>query len=247
MLVELIYDSDCPNVADARVQLMRAFAYLGLTPSWKEWDRNSKESPAYAKGYGSPTILIDGKDCVGLAPSDANSCRIYESSEGAKKGIPSLDIVISALKGNHSRGENGDGVRKHWLSSAAMFPSIGLVFLPKLACPACWPAYAGVLSSVGLGFLLKSRYLFAVTVIFLVVALFALGFRACTRRSYGPFSVGVIAAAMILIGKFVLESDLTMYVGVGGLVGASVWNSWPRGAAKTGSCPSCVQTEPSLK
>jgi mercuric ion transport protein len=31
-------------------------------------------------------------------------------------------------------------------------PGVGVSLLPKLTCPACWPAYAGLLSSVGLGF-----------------------------------------------------------------------------------------------
>jgi|GEM_PF-2330127 len=30
---------------------------------------------------------------------------------------------------------------------------------PQGRCPACWPAYAGVLSALGLGFLLESAYL----------------------------------------------------------------------------------------
>jgi hypothetical protein len=28
-------------------------------------------------------------------------------------------------------------------------PGMGVAFLPKLACPACWPAYAGLLSGQG--------------------------------------------------------------------------------------------------
>ena len=52
---------------------------------------------------------------------------------------------------------------------------------------------------------------------------------------------------MIMVGKFMLGLNPVMYAGVAFLVGASFWNSWPRGAVKTGSCPSCVQTEPSSK
>ena len=39
--------------------------------------------------------------------------------------------------------------RAGWRSSLATLPGIALAFLPKIACPACWPAYAGVLSSLG--------------------------------------------------------------------------------------------------
>ena len=89
------------------------------------------------------------------------------------------------------------------------------------------PAYAGLLGSVGLAFLLQTVYLLPITVIALVVVVGALGFRAPRRRGYGPFVVGVVAACMLLVGKFVLEFDLGTYGGIGLLIVASVWNSWP--------------------
>src|SRR5260370_27513328 len=46
------------------------------------------------------------------------------------------------------------------------FPGIGVSLLPKLMCPACWPAYAAVLSSVGLGFLISTTYLLPLTALF---------------------------------------------------------------------------------
>jgi hypothetical protein len=66
-------------------------------------------------------------------------------------------------------------------------------------CPACWPAYAGILGSLGLGFLLDSTSLLPVT-----VALF-------------------------------------------GLVGASVWNTWPRRRNEVGCCPKGVQQQPAIE
>ncbi|MCA9123671.1 MAG: hypothetical protein H6822_02390 [Planctomycetaceae bacterium] len=89
------------------------------------------------------------------------------------------------------------------------------------------PAYAGLLGSVGLAFLLQTVYLLPITVIALVVVVGALGFRAPRRGGYGPFVVGVVAACLLLVGKFVLEFDLGTYGGIGLLIVASVWNSWP--------------------
>ncbi len=89
------------------------------------------------------------------------------------------------------------------------------------------PAYAGLLGSMGLAFLLQTVYLLPITVIALVVVVGALGFRAPRRRGYGPFVVGVVAACLLLVGKFVLEFDLGTYGGIGLLIVASVWNSWP--------------------
>ncbi len=38
-MVELIYNTNCPNVVATREQLLRAFARVGLPPQWKEWDQ----------------------------------------------------------------------------------------------------------------------------------------------------------------------------------------------------------------
>lgn len=249
-MVEFVYDKSCPNIELARENLLRAFARLGLTPKWTEWERNSVESPAHVRDYGSPTILIDGKDTLGIVTgkSSSNSCRVYEGADGKLVGIPSIELLVSALGASSDQNSPGGvtpGKKTRLLSTAAVLPGIGIALLPKLACPACWPAYAGILSSVGLGFLVESRYLMAFTTVFLIVALGALVFRAKTRRGYAPFALGVFAAVLIMGGKFALDISLVMYAGVGLLVAASFWNSWPRVAVRSSSCPSCVQTEPS--
>ena len=115
-----------------------------------------------------------------------------------------------------------------WKRALLSLPGIGLSALPKLACPVCWPAYAGLLSSMGLGFLISAAYLLPLTIAFLTLALAALAFRARKRRGLGPFLIGLVAAMGILLGKFVWESNVTVYRGVGMLVVASVWNAWAR-------------------
>lgn len=115
-------------------------------------------------------------------------------------------------------------------------PGVGISLLPKLACPFCWPAYAGLLSSVGLGFLVSARYLLPVTAAFLVLSVGALAFQAGSRRGYGPFVLGLFAAVGVLIGKFWWESNPGMYASVGVLVIASVWNAWPHRAAVPDCC-----------
>jgi len=99
-----------------------------------------------------------------------------------------------------------------------------------------------VLSSVGLGFL-ATTYLLPVTVGFLTVALAALAFRASNRRGFGPFGIGVIAAALVVGGKFWLGSDSTTYVGVGLLVVASIWNAIPKRRTPD-RCAACLPAEP---
>jgi len=97
-----------------------------------------------------------------------------------------------------------------------------------------------VLTSLGLGFLLDVRWLFPLTAVFLLIAVVALGFGAQRRRGFGPFFVGLCASAIVLGGKFGFESDAAMYAGLGLLVAASIWNTWPRRATPT--CPDCTIT-----
>jgi hypothetical protein len=125
-------------------------------------------------------------------------------------------------------------------SFLAGIPGVGVALLPVGFCPACWPAYAGVLSAVGLGFLFNTKYLFPVTAVFLGLALFALGFRARSRHGYGPLGLGAIAAAAVMVFKFVVVSTPLVYIGLAVLVGASFWNAWPKRKASEESCPACA-------
>ena len=127
-----------------------------------------------------------------------------------------------------------------WRRTVAVLPGIGVSLMPKLICPLCWPAYAGLLSALGLGFLISARNLLLVTALFLMFAVTALAFRARLRRGYGPAVMGVLASAAVLVGKFYFESPVMAYVAIGALIAASVWNSWP--VQHTVPCPQCIGT-----
>ena len=123
----------------------------------------------------------------------------------------------------------------------AALPGIGVSLLPKLMCPACWPAYAGLVSALGLGFLISTQYLLPLTVVFLALTDWMLGYRASRRHGYCPLWVGLFTSVVILAGKFYFEAELAAYAGVGLLVAALVWNRWPRRAAVAPAC--CVPPE----
>ena len=108
-------------------------------------------------------------------------------------------------------------------------------------CPACWPAYTGLLASLGLGFLLQTSYLFAITVVSLAVALAGLGYRAGRRRGFGPLALGFVAVVFIVIGRFVAGDPLFAYLGIALLAGAAVWNAWPMRSLRGIDCR-CSET-----
>lgn len=236
--VELIYDADCPNVEAARSTLLRGFAEAGLRPAWTEWDRRSRRSPARAHCYGSPTILVDGRDVAGAEPAEgADTCRLYDHGADGLRGMPPVPAIAAALRGS------GAPLRRRsdrsWWRALAALPGTGAALLPVGLCPACWPAYAGLLGTLGLGFLLESAYLLPVTTALLGLALVALGYRAPGRRGYRPLALGIASAGTILGFKFTYPSPPLVYVGLLGLVAASVWNTWPKRKPDSGSCPAC--------
>lgn len=133
-------------------------------------------------------------------------------------------------------------IRRTWKEGVLAGPAVGVSLLPKFVCPVCSPAYAALLSSLGLGFLISTRYLLPLTLVFLSLAVAALGFRSSTRRGRRPFCTGLAAAGGVLMGKFWLDSPATTYTGVGLLVLASVWNAVPRRPTAS-VCPACLPTE----
>ena len=121
-------------------------------------------------------------------------------------------------------------------SGLLTIPGIGFALLPKLACPMCWPLYAGILSSLGLGFLIGTAYLVPLTIGFLAAALVVLGFRAKRRRGFGPLAIGIVGSAVIFFGKFRADSSVVAYGGVIVLLTASIWNIWPRSVPPPSHC-----------
>jgi len=234
--IEFIYDRDCPNVEGARVELRRALQTAALKTSWQEWNRADEHAPEYVRAYGSPTILVDGKDIAGMPPGDASACRIYRNEQGNTRGIPDTQLILAALT-------NTKPVAHGRLQALAALPAVGgAVVLPKLTCAACWPAYTALLSALGIEFVDYTPYLLQITVAALTVALFGLGWRAKARGGFGPLALGIAASAVILIGKFVFDSDPAAYTGAAALIGATVWNLWPRRRAACGAC--CTTAQP---
>ena len=63
--VELIYFPGCPNVEEARSRLVKAFAGAKLNQRWSEFRTDDPDLPGHARGYGSPTIFVNGNRVMG--------------------------------------------------------------------------------------------------------------------------------------------------------------------------------------
>lgn len=224
MYVELIYERTCPNIEAARARLIHAFHRSNMPAKWCEWEVSQPETPEHARQYGSPTILVDGNDVSGDDnQASSNSCRLYATGTGYESA-PTVEQIAGALI---QATNNSSVAHKSRGFSIATLPSLGVVLLPKLTCPICWPAYTALLSSAGISFVNYTPYLLPTTALLLVISLWALACRAPARRGYGPFWLGLLGSSSILTGKFIFENDAALYLGAGLLVGASLWNIWP--------------------
>jgi mercuric ion transport protein len=117
------------------------------------------------------------------------------------------------------------------------FIASGVAALPVLTCPACLPLYAGLLSTLGLGFIDYTPFLLPVTAVLLVIALAPLAWKARQRWGYKPLLIGMLGAVMILAGKFEFDNQALYYAGIAVLLAASIWNIWSRKK----NCHSCVE------
>ena len=157
-------------------------------------------------------------------------------------GVPPKSVIVTALRSDGER-HPAKRARKSWLGSLATVPGAVAAFLPTFTCPACWPAYAAVLSAAGIGFLGNEKYLLPVTVVLLTATVGALAYAARRRRRYGPLLLGAIGSVAILLAKFMFHIPSATYMAAGLILVASVWNAWA-GRPKADSCPSCATERP---
>ena len=127
--------------------------------------------------------------------------------------------------------------KKPWTAFIASLPGIGVALLPK--CPMCLGVFGGAITVLGFSFSDYKAYLLPITIFCLLIAISSFIYGAKNRYGYGPLLLALIASAVILIGKFHFGINIMLYSGVMLLIIASIWNSWPRKLAHSGSCGLC--------
>lgn len=89
--IDLVYFEACPHVAKARENIAEVIARVGADlVDYREWNLMDDTTPDRYRGFGSPSVLVDGDDAAGIGPSSQGmSCR----SEGA----PSINEIANRL------------------------------------------------------------------------------------------------------------------------------------------------------
>lgn len=92
--VEVLGLADCPNTQATRLAVEKAVASLAIEAQVAYVDQDTLRNDDRRRGWPSPTILVDGRDLFGMAPSSetGSACRRYAD------GAPSVDDVIEALR-----------------------------------------------------------------------------------------------------------------------------------------------------
>ncbi len=144
-------------------------------------------------------------------------------------------MVMSASPSSCRRCTPPDRARSRasaGLRALANLPGALLPLAPSFSCPACVAAYAGVLSALGLGYLLTERVLLPLIVLslFLGVASIAWTIRAHGRKA--PVVLAAVAALLIASGRLVWSLPLVVYIGAAAFLAAAGWNLWLRAGSR---------------
>ena len=114
--------------------------------------------------------------------------------------------------------------RPDWLQTIIAIPAAALPLLPSFSCPVCIAAYAGLLSSLGLGLILTDRVQRPLIVAFLIISVASVGWAARRYKRAGPFVLVLLGAAGIVTGRLAWSVAPALYAGVICLVAGTVWN-----------------------
>jgi len=138
MKIQLLYFEGCPNLEPARDALRAALAAERLDLQVEEIDVSAPDAPDWARGWGSPTILIDGTDLTGAARATGASCRLYT---GGTPAVEELRARIVAAR------------RTPAASGRAALPMLGAITAALAASACCLvPAVLAVVGLSGAGF-----------------------------------------------------------------------------------------------
>ena len=95
MKIEFLFMQNCPNISSMWESLQTAMKELQLNQPIEQLDISAlSEKQDKRAGFGSPTILVNGKDLFDSPfPETFNpSCRYYPN------GLPDTNDIVSKLK-----------------------------------------------------------------------------------------------------------------------------------------------------
>lgn len=115
---------------------------------------------------------------------------------------------------------------KSWGHALATFPGALVALVPSAACPLCLGAYAGIVSTLGIGVVFEAKVLLPLIAAFLLLGVAGAAISRRRHHRSGPLLVIVAGSLLVVAGRFVWNVSDFVYAGVVLLVFASAWNLW---------------------
>ena len=115
--------------------------------------------------------------------------------------------------------------------------SVLLAVAPK--CPFCLMAFFGAVGSAAVTAPFYRAWLAPLTAIWLGLTVGVLALPSGGGRRYGPVLLGLLAGLAVFGGKFVLDNQALVYVGIFALLGAAIWRAWQRTPTAHEPCAPC--------
>lgn len=91
--IQLLVFEGCPLADAARDALEVALTAVGVS-RYEEVDILDPDTADELRGWGSPTILIDGQDVTGNAKGDSVGCRVYDGPDR----VPSPEEIAAVIR-----------------------------------------------------------------------------------------------------------------------------------------------------
>lgn len=98
MRIQFITFPGCPNASAARKALERALTAAGILDRIEDVNTFAADTPENLRGWGSPTVLLNGEDVGGQAVPSGPSCRLYTGDRGKVLAAPSEALLSAALR-----------------------------------------------------------------------------------------------------------------------------------------------------
>ncbi len=92
-IVQFLSFPGCPLESRARTELEKALAECGLN-RYENINVMAEQTAEELKSWGSPTILVNGRDVTGHESGDGVGCRVY----GGDLGVPDTETIVEFLR-----------------------------------------------------------------------------------------------------------------------------------------------------
>lgn len=220
---KLIYFRGCPNYIRFRNYLK------GTGLSFQNICQDDLPADHPLKAYSSPTVLNGDKILFGA--------NMGTQGGGCSLEVPTQEEFLEKLN------QIGANVRPSKTSSwATQMGSIGSALTVGL-CPVCIPAIGGMLSALGLGFVVSEKILHPLLIAFLGITIAGLFWSYLKEhRQLAPLILGIAMGGGLYAGRYIYFgyriNQIMMYGSIVGLIVVSIWNVRLRRKVNCQSCDS---------